>query len=226
MDNEIINLGEWNLPKGWDDISLKTFQEIERYYSNKDQKFDIRDVLHIVCNKTIDDVNALPLSITEKLLEHLAWFTEQPKYDEPTNELVINKERYIVNVKEKLKTGEFVAVDTVLKSDEHNYAAILAILCRKEGELYDSKFENEVLPERIKMFEGIPMLQAMRVITFFLQLWVALETNSKLYSKVEEALNLTAKNIESSQKLGVFKKQSLNWQIRKLRKLLKSTSNT
>lgn len=226
MDNEIINLGEWNLPKGWDDISLKTFQEIERYYSNKDQKFDIRDVLHIVCNKTIDDVNALPLSITEKLLEHLAWFTEQPIYGEPTNELVINKEKYIVNVKEKLKTGEFVAVDTVLKSDEHNYAAILAILCRKEGELYDSKFENEVLPERIKMFEGIPMLQAMRVITFFLQLWVALETNSKLYSKVEEALNLTAKNIESSQKLGVFKRQSLNWQIRKLRKLLKSTSNT
>ena len=117
MDNEIINLGEWNLPKGWDDISLKTFQEIERYYSNKDQKFDIRDVLHIVCNKTIDDVNALPLSITEKLLERLAWFTEQPKYGEPTNELVINKEKYIVNVKEKLKTGEFVAVDTVLKSD-------------------------------------------------------------------------------------------------------------
>lgn len=226
MDNEIINLGEWNLPKGWDDISLKTFQEIERYYSNKDQKFDIRDVLHIVCNKTIDDVNALPLSITEKLLEHLAWFTEQPKYGEPTNELIINKEKYIVNVKEKLKTGEFVAVDTVLKSDEHNYAAILAILCRKEGELYDSKFENEVLPERIKMFEDIPMLQAMRVITFFLQLWVVLETNSKLYSKVEEALNLTAKNIENSQKLGVFKKQSLNWQIRKLRKLLKSTSNT
>lgn len=225
-DKEIIDLGSWDLPRGWDDVSLKMFSEIERYYSDKEKQFDIRDVLHIVCNKTFDDVNALPLSITEKLLEHLAWFTEQPQYGEPTSSLVINKEKYKIHFDRELRTGELVATDTIIKTDPHNLAGLLAVLCRKENEPYDSKFENEVLPERIKMFEEMPMTKVMPLIHFFMSSYVILKSCTQSYMMVKEALNHTAKAIETSQNLGVCKKWYLTWQINRLKKSLESINLT
>ena len=51
MDNEnVIDFGSWTVPTSWEEITLKQFQEIEKYYSNKDKDFDIRDVLHIFTN--------------------------------------------------------------------------------------------------------------------------------------------------------------------------------
>ena len=45
MDNEnVIDFGKWTTPKSWDELTLKQFQEIEKYYSDKDKKFDVREV--------------------------------------------------------------------------------------------------------------------------------------------------------------------------------------
>ena len=60
MDNEnVIDFGSWTVPTSWDELTLKQFQEIEKYYSNKDKDFDIREVLHIFTNKTEDEIKAL-----------------------------------------------------------------------------------------------------------------------------------------------------------------------
>lgn len=224
MENkeDIINLGEWNCPKSWDELDLKTFSDIERYYADKENEFDVRDVLHILCGKTKDEINALPIEFAEKIINDLSWLEEVPEYGAPTNELVIDGEKYIINVQEKLKTGEYVACDTIIKQDPHNYAAILAVLCRKAGEAYDSKFENEILPSRIKMFEAMPMMKVMTLISFFLNLWVALESYTQLYSKVVEATNLIQKRIETSSKNGHLSLLSTILLKRKLKKLRKS----
>ena len=145
MENT-IDLGKWSVPTSWDELDLKMFQEIERYYSDKDKEFDVREVLHIFTEHTTDDINSLPYEFVEKIMEKLSWLGEEPKFGEPTNKIIIDGITYQVNVQEKLRTGEFIAVDTILKNDKFNYAAILAILCRKEGEVYDSKFENEIIP--------------------------------------------------------------------------------
>lgn len=225
-NEEIIDLGSWTTPKSWDELNLKTFQEIERYYSENDKDFDVRDVLHIFTNHTIDDINSLPMEFSEKLMNELSWLGEEPKYDDPRSSVKIDGEEYKVNVQEKLRTGEFVAVDTVMKQDKHNYAAILAILCRKQGEVYDSKFENEVLPSRIELFEKQPMMNVMPIITFFLTLWLTSKEVTQLYTVVEEGLNHIARNIETSPKIGVFRKQYMKWRIRTLRKSLKSIKST
>lgn len=218
----IIDLGSITVPTSWDELDLKTFSKIEEYYSDNDKEFDIREVLHILIDKDVDFVNSIPYDFTEKIVSQLSWLGEEPKHGEPTNKMKINGEEYIVNFQEKLKTGEFVAVDTVLKNDKHNYAAILAILCRKDGEVYDSKFENEVLPSRIELFEKIPMMDAMRVITFFLTLWLTLGSHIQLSSKVREALDLTQKNIEISRQNGRLSALSTILLKRKLKKLRKS----
>ena len=225
MKETIKDFGEWNLPTSWDEVTLEMFQKIEKYYSDKDKNFDVRDVLDIFTSHTKDEINELPIEFTEKLMNKLSFLTTQPNFGEPKPSIEIDGEKYTVNVMEKLKTGEYVAVDTVIKADKHNYAAMLAILCRKDGELYDSKFEAEVFEDRQKLFEKQPITKVMPIVSFFLELYAVRTIPSQLYSEVEEELNHIQKSIETSEKLGVFKKRSLNSRMKKLRKLLESNKS-
>lgn len=227
IDNKnMIDFGTWEVPSDWSQVSLKQYQEIERFYEdNEDSTFDVRKVLHILCNKSIDEVNALPVEFTEKILNILQFLSEPFPKVEATNKIVIDNVKYQINVFEKLKLGEYVSTDTIIKSDKHNYAAMLAILCRKPNEIYDSKFEAEVLEDRIKMFEEQPITKIKPLIDFFIDCYLVSAQIFQLYSKVEEEISLIRKNIENSEKIGVFKKCYLNWQMKKLQKSLKSSRN-
>lgn len=225
MDN-IIDLGVWNVPKSWDEVTLKQYQEIERYYDGKEENFDVRKVLHILTNHTEDEINMLPLDFLEQIMGSLAFLQEPIKEEEPKNWVEIDGERYTVHTEQQLKTGEYIASDTALKGDKHNYAGLLAILCRKEGELYDSKFEAEVLEDRIKLFEKQPITKILCIIGFFLQLYITSMTPTLLSSKIREAIDLTRKDIETSVKNGEVSKRSMKSLMKKLRKLEKSINFT
>lgn len=226
MADEVIkDYGEWNLPRGWNELTLKIFQDIERYYSDKDKQFDVRDVLNLFTDHSVEEISQLPIDFVDKLLNELSWLQNAPEYGEARPYIDINGERYQVNVQEKLKTGEYIAVETVMKGDVHNYAAILAILCRKQGEIYDSHFENEVLPSRIELFERQPVMEVMPIVSFFLNLWLVLGKHTLLYSKVREQVDLTRKHIETLHKNGGISKRSMKSAMKELRKLEKSISS-
>lgn len=217
-----INLGIWKVPTSWEEITLKQFQDIDNYYKDREKEPDIREMLHILTNKTVDEVNQLPVEFLETIFDKLSFMNEQPVVGEPTNKIELDGVTYQVNIMNKLKTGEYVAVDSVVKTDAANFAAILAIICRKEDEIFDSKFENEILEDRIKMFEKAPITKVLPVMNFFINCYILSETPSRLYSMVEEEINLTRQNIQDSVKNGVITKLSSKWQMRKLRKLEKS----
>lgn len=217
-----INLGSWNIPTSWDDITLKQFQDIDNYYKGKEKEPDIREMLHILAGKTIDEVNQLPVEFLEIIFDKLSFMNEQPVVGEPSNKIELDGITYQVNIMNKLKTGEYVAVDSVVKTDAANFAAILAIICRKEDEIFDSKFENEILEDRIKMFENAPITKVLPVMNYFINCYIMSEAPSQLYSMVEEEISLMHQNIQDSVKNGEITKLSSKWLTRKLRKLEKS----
>jgi len=222
--NDIIDYGEWTVPTSWNDVTLKMYQEIERYYEDKVKDFDLREVIHIITNRTIDEVNALPVEFLDSMMEKMAFLQESPSDKKPVNYIDIDGEVYTVHTENKLKVGEYIAADTAMKGDKHNYAAFMAILCRKDGEIYDSKFENEVLEDRIKMWEKQPVTKILPVVGFFLNLYVMLQMPTLLSSKVMEAIDLTRKDIETLQKNGAVSKRSMKSAMKKLKKLEKSIS--
>ena len=222
--NDIIDYGEWTVPTSWNDVTLKTYQEIERYYEDKDKDFDLREVIHIITNHTIDEVNALPVEFLDSMMEKMAFLQESPSNEKPTNSVEIDGEVYTVHTENKLKVGEYIAADTAMKGDKHNYAAFMAILCRKDGEIYDSKFENEVLEDRIKMWEKQPVTKILPVVGFFLNLYITLQMPTLLSSKVMEAIDHTRKDIETLQRNGAISKRSMKSAMKKLKKLEKSIS--
>lgn len=223
-EKDIIDFGSVDVPKSWEEINLKTFQDIERYYGDKDKQFNIIEVLHIILNKDKDWVMSLPSEFLDIILEKLAFLQEQPEVKEPSNKIKIDNEEYIIHTENKLKTGELIASDMLIKQDPHNIAALLAIVCRKEGELYDSKYENEILDDRIKMFENQPVVNILPLINFFMTSYIVSNSFSLLYIKVQDAINLIRQNIDSSQKIGLYKKHYLRWQVNRLQKSLKSIS--
>ena len=222
MEEIIKDFGSINVPDSWDKITLKKYQEIEAYYENKDENFNIMDVLDIMIDKDRDYINSLPSDFLDIILNKLSFLSEKPDFGEPTNKITIDNEDYIIHFEQQLKVGEYIAADTIMKNDKHNYAALLAILCRKDGELYDSKFENEIVEGRIKMFENQPVIKVMSLIQFFFLLSNILFLPTLLSSNIEEAISLTRQQLKNSLESGTISKRSMKSAMKKLHKLEKS----
>lgn len=225
MEENKIDFGEITVPSSWNEITLKKYQEIEAFYDESQDNFNVMDVLHIMIDKDIDYINSLPAEFLDIILDKLSFLSEKPDFGEPTNKITINNEIYTVHFENQLKVGEYIAADTILKNDKHNYAALLAILCRKDGEIYDSKFENEVIEDRIKLFENQPVLKVMGLIQFFFLLSNLSSATTLLYSNIEEAINLTQEHIETLRKNGEISRLSMRSAMKKLKKLRKSIKN-
>lgn len=217
-DKIIIDLGNWTTPTSWDDVTLEQFQKME-------ENSDITDMIAVLTNHTKDEVMQLPSDVMEMLLNTMDFLTTPMPQTPPTNKIEIDGQTYQINIMEKLKTGEYVAFDSIVKSDPKNYAAILGVLCRKEGEIYDSKFEAEIFEQREKMFLKAPITKIMPTVAFFLNLWVTLKTPTQLSLEVEELINHTQANIQSLRKSGdlsALSTASLMRKLKKLRKLIKN----
>lgn len=222
------DFGEWNVPSSWDDLTLGKFQELERLYDgeeDKERKFDVRDVLDLMTDRTKDEINELPIEFTDSLLRKMYWLHEQPDFGKPSNKVIIDGVQYTVHNENEMKFGEYVALDTALKGDKHNYAAMLAILCRKEGEIFDAKFENEILPSRIEFWKNVSVMKVMPIVSFFLELSSMSLQVSQLSLEIQEGINHILKHIETSKRNGVFSALYTRWQMRKLKKLQKSIKN-
>ena len=223
-DNE-INFGEVKVPASWSDITLGKFQKIEKYYEDKDRIFNVMDVLDIMIDKDRDYIMRLPNEFLDIILEKLMFLQTPPEEAKPDNKVEINGETYRIHFENQLKVGEYVAADSILKQDSHNYAAFLAILCRKDDEIYDSKFENEILEDRIKFWESQPVTKILPLISFFLLLYGNLTMITQLSSQVQENINHIASYIQTSRKNGELSILSTLLLKRKLRKLKKSIKN-
>ena len=222
------DFGEWKVPSSWDDLTLGKFQELERLYDTEDgneRKFDVRDVLDLMTDRTKDEINELPIEFTDSLLRKMYWLHEQPNFGKPSNKIIIDGVQYTVHNENEMKFGEYVALDTALKGDKHNYAAMLAILCRKDGEIFDAKFENEILPSRIEFWKNVSVMKVMPIVSFFLELSSMSLQVSQLSLEVQEGINHILKHIETSKRNGVFSALYTKWQVRKLKKLQKSIKN-
>ena len=221
------DFGEWKVPQSWDDLTLGKFQELERLYDGdeKERKFDVRDVLDLMTDRTKDEINELPIEFTDSLLRKMYWLHEQPDFGKPSNKVTIDGVQYTVHNENEMKFGEYVALDTAMKGDKHNYAAMLAILCRKEGEIFDAKFENEILPSRIEFWKNVSVMKVMPIVSFFLELSSMSLQVSQLSSEIQEGINHILKHIETSKRNGVFSALYTRWQVRKLKKLQKSIKN-
>ena len=223
-EENIYDFKKWNVPTRWDEINLKTWSKIQQLYTENENEALI-ELISILCNKKRSEVQELPTSFLEIILTHLQFlYTPIPKV-EPKPYIEINNERYEINIMEKMRTGEYIDINTILKDDKYSYATILAILCRKKGEMYNDTYIAEKLNDRIKMFENLPITEVLPIITFFLNCYLLSEVTTQLYTTIEDGVKDIRKNIQILHQNGEVSKRSMKSvekTLRNLEKRLKS----
>ena len=211
-DNNQIDLGTWNVPTSWDEVTLGMVQRMKG-------KTDIKSIIAAVTNHDMDEVNQLPINILMRMGDMLKFINTPPTPEQPCNSIMIKNSEYTIHFENELRTGEFIAVDSILRSNPDDTASILAILCRKKDEIYDSNFENTLLEERREMFLNQPIMHVLPLVDFFLALWSASELPFLLYSQLKDQINHMLKNIEISRKNGEVSARSM----RHAKKILKKS---
>ena len=218
----IMNFGEWKIADKWEDVTLKQFTELMKL--NEKAIKDVRDVIAILSDHTKEEINLLPIDFIESMMARLTFLNKAPEVNN-SNEIKIDGEVYFVNVMEKLKTGEFIDVNSAIQSDSLNYAAFLAILCRKKGELYNDDFVANHLDERIEMYNNQPITKILPVIGFFLNLWrISKAPSQACMTEIQQTANQLLTETENTWKdLGFRKRCSIlamkiYWKLKKYRK--------
>ena len=217
-----MNFGKITVPPKWEEVTLKQFTELLTIYDKENK--DILDIISMFTGRDKDELRKYPMDFINEILIHLQ-FMNTPLNIKPSNWVEIDGKKYSVNYMEKLKFGEFVDVETIIKDNKYNYPAILGILCRMEGEVYDDDFIAEKLNDRVKMFEELDMPSAMRLINFFLKLSlrsIAYTQKSLAIQQGKEQAELLAQSIRDSLKDGDLKKLDMIYAKTELRKLEKS----
>ena len=134
----------------WNNVTTEQYSELLKIFSNKEL--------------TAGQVNEKILKILS--LDNLedAYFIREdiPSIPKPS----IGK--YKVDFMKDLKVAEYVDASMTLKEDPYDFGQLLAILCRKDGELYDDKFIATKLEDRITFFNNLPITITKPVIDFFI----------------------------------------------------------
>ena len=226
-ENIIKDFGEVQVPTSWEEVTLERFVEIMRMQDAKGEEsdIDIVDVMAVLTGKDRDFVNGLPSTFVEKILSHLT-FLNIPLDQTPKSEVKIDGEVYHINYMEKLSFGEYTDANTVMQGDKFNYAALLAILCRKKGERYTEDYIAGTLDDRIEMWKKQPITNVYPLVCFFLTL-SALSTGHFLdfLTKEEQILSQLLRSIKSSLLSGdglahPIRSVKTWWKLRKLEKCI------
>lgn len=218
MDNTEYNI---TIPTSWDEINLNQFVKLQSLYANEN-KPSFNEIISVLTNIELNELNEYPYFIIEKLMDKLDYLSQEIT-DKVSNKIEINGETYQINYLEHLKFGEYVDVNTVIDGDKNNFKAILAILCRKEGEIYNDDFIALELNKRMDMFDMQPITKVYPLINFFLLSLQVSESNMKQYlENLKDLANHTVQHYINSLKSGLGRKRFLNWRMRKLQKLKKS----
>ena len=219
-----MDFGKITIPTKWSEVTLKQFQELMKVYNQEDK--DILDILAIFTQKSKKELRQMPSEFIETMLVHLQFMNTKLEV-EPSSQIDIDGKIYRINYTEKLKFGEFVDVETLIKEDKYNWAAILAMLCRLEGEIYDDDFIANQLDERIKMYESLPIDRALQLINFFLKLklrYITYSLRSLTLKEAREAAESLVQSIRDSLKDGAGTRLNSIYakiELRKLEKQLK-----
>lgn len=217
-----MDFGKVVIPIKWEEMTLKQFQELTKIYEQDER--DILDIISLFTDKSKEELRLMPSDFIETMLEHLQFLNTKLEV-EPKDSIEINGQVYKIKYTEKLKFGEWVDAESIIKDDEHNYAGVLGIMLRLDDEEYDDDFIANKLDDRIKLFENLPLPKALVIINFFLKLkkrYIAYSLKSSALMEGKELARQLVQSIRNSLKDGGGRRLDSIFVRRELRKLEKS----
>lgn len=207
----------YNVPESWDDVTLGQYEKWFDYVA--DTKMKEVELVSFISTIPFDLLSTLSLSFYTDVLNMVSFAFAGNDF-KPSNKIVIDNDVYSVSVKDELTLAQYVDVEATFEEEDNDsrLSEILAIVCLKKGEKYDSK----ILKERKKLFQDLKMNEVFPLLAFFLLLRKNLLIITTFYSKVVEQANQFASLIRTSAENGVGTRLLPKLQRMKYRSLMKS----
>ena len=206
-----------NMPLSWEEVTLQMFQDLSKLYDN-DNKPTITDILAVLTNIEKKELEQYPTEIIETIIKQVQFIYNSPT-DKVENQIIIDKERYFINYEDELRFKEFVDSQTLLEGNNRDYASLLAILCRKQGEIYNDEYIATQFNQRREMFLKQPITKILPIVTFFLNYWVVCEKFINRSSTLKIETNKYLDSIGNLLKNGLGKKHTMKSQMKRLQTL-------
>lgn len=241
----VVDYGEITVPEKWEDVTLGMFSEYMRVTAPQDEDkkeyvdLDAVTLLNVFCGIPREKAEVMPVEVVEAILSRMTFVEEPPLQQQPRNYIMDGDRKMFVNFYDAMKVKEWEDVQSVIRNDPYNYAAMLAILCRRrtlietdhvtglvreKNEEYTSEFANELFDARKEWFSKRPVTEVMPLLSFFLLRFAAYsEYSAASLEALKEQVGLYARSIEdsvNSMELPRFSRKALTRRLRKLRKRL------
>lgn len=204
------------LPRNWNQVTLGMLEDLEG-------SRDPIKVLSVMSGVSEDEIRQMPVQgIDSAFWDHLWYLNSLPEFKE-ANMVKWKGDTYAIQYENKMSFGEYVAIQSVLQANPHDYSGFLAIICRKMGEPYTTEYENVTFKERKEMFRSIPVPKVLPLVAFFLESWHAWSSSEQVFSSGKKAvlgaIDGILEDSRSSRKGGDGKKSLTRWQMMKLKRL-------
>lgn len=198
-----------NVPTGWDEVTVATY---DRMWNLKPKtRRERAQVIAIACGVDLQVLLDWPTEVFNMILTDVGFlFRDNPA--EPSPFVKIGDVNYHAAVETRLSFGEYIDVDAVQKEEEYASAIIsnvLAIICRPACEKYDP--DNNA--DRAAMFGALPVSQVQGVLAFFLRCYTILTAHTKLLDSLRATVDQLPRSIAPSLRNGASIKWSLIWPI-------------
>jgi hypothetical protein len=158
--------------KGWDDISLKQFQELNQI-ETEDEIENIIQKISIVYDLDPSEVEKIPLVELMEMANNLSFLMEEPTTVNDYKRFKLMGIEYGLEPEfSKLTTGQFIDFEEYFKDgmlkNLHYLTGILFRPVTKSGEKYEiENYDGDTLEERSKLFLDLPITQIYSSLLFF-----------------------------------------------------------
>jgi len=163
---------ELELPTGWDEISIKQYDEIVSLKQGGSTLMQFVNILKILTKVDEDTIMAIPASEFQSITDNLTFLQETIEGNEDVESIMIGDEKFFLKKDfEQLTMGESISIELIMKKYDNELSkAIPELLCiflrkkKENGKL--EGFKNSFM-ERAEMFSDLMISDVHNLFLFF-----------------------------------------------------------
>lgn len=180
---------KFKIPKGWSDVTIGQFQEINRLDKSDELDYLI-NLVSVLCNLEVDLVESLTLSQLQEIGQKMSFISTMP--DKFINDFKLNGNHYIIDCNiAHISAGQYIDLQKYIeKGTEENLHNILTVFCfpskrvwfKRKPLKYGKGYSINALADE---FKQVPFSVAYPLAVFFCKLLEKSIPVIKLYLEKE-----------------------------------------
>ena len=152
-----------NIPDGWQQVTVKMFQELAKLDNNNDGIAKVVDLISVLADADPEDIRKVDSSELGRLMDMIKWTAEFPN-NPHLNTINVKDVEYEMIKLSDLSLGEWIDLDTYVEDSIINMHKIFAMLYRTKGEIYDA---NKIEDKAIMFADNLPIGEVYGALLFF-----------------------------------------------------------